>query len=88
MSQHVNRLTWLGAALMLAAAPAWGVNRCTDASGRVLFTDQACPAGMQGPRTPAVMPRPASSASATAPAQAPVPPPPPTRPPRSGPPAP
>ncbi|MDA7419240.1 DUF4124 domain-containing protein [Xenophilus arseniciresistens] len=39
----------LAAALLSAASlPAWAdVTRCTDARGRVVYTDQACPAGTQ-----------------------------------------
>lgn len=46
MSRHLPLLPCLGLALVLAASPAplvaQGVQRCIDASGRPVFTDQRC----------------------------------------------
>lgn len=33
------------ATLLLAISPAWAVNKCTDAAGKVSYQDEKCPAG-------------------------------------------
>lgn len=39
------KITLLWAALLLAALPAWAVNKCTGADGRISFQDAPCPEG-------------------------------------------
>ena len=80
-------MTWpavfLGAAL-LAAAPAWAINKCTGADGKVVFQDAPCagkgetldvrPASGHAARVPSPVPTPVSAQATTpAPATPPVP---------------
>ena len=40
------KITIVWAALLLAALPAWAVNKCTGADGKISFQDAPCPAGL------------------------------------------
>lgn len=81
------RLLLVGAACMALTAPAWAINKCTGADGKVAFQDAPCPGGKAeklevrlssggvGTAAPAAMATPAASpaSGASAAASAPAP---------------
>lgn len=62
------KTAWVFAGL-LAVTPAWAINKCTGADGKVVFQDAACPG--KGEKIDV---RPASGAGRAAPTSAPMPP--------------
>ncbi len=49
---------WLAGGLLLAAPACADLNKCQDASGRVTYTDQACPSATRTPKRVEVPPLP------------------------------
>lgn len=84
MGHEAMKKTALLAAALLAASPAWAINKCTGADGKLVFQDAPCagkgeaidvrPASGHSARAPSPVSTPApAQATAPAPAAPPVP---------------